>query len=357
MDEVRYGIVGTGMMGCEHIWNIALVDGARVTAICDPVESSREWALASLEDDDVVEVFTDHRRLLDEAPVDAVVIATPNHTHRSVLEDVWGRRVHVLVEKPLCATVEDGLAVRDAATAHPGVVQVGLEYRYMPPVARALDEVRGGACGRIAMVAIREHRFPFLGKVGDWNRFARNTGGTLVEKCCHFFDLMRLVAGSRPERVYASAGQDVNHLDESYDGEVPDIRDNAFAIVDFTDGTRASLDLCMFAEASRDGHRVTVTGDRGQVECLLPAGRVIIGSRATGEVREDVVEIAEEVARAGFHHGATYYEHLAFLRAVREGATPEVTADDGLWSVGMGVAAERSASEGRPVTLDEVGVL
>ena len=66
------------------------------------------------------------------------------------------------------------------------------------------------------MVSLREHRFPFLEKVGDWNRFEDNTGGTLVEKCCHFFDLMNQVMPGRPERVYASGSQMVNHLDESY---------------------------------------------------------------------------------------------------------------------------------------------
>jgi myo-inositol 2-dehydrogenase / D-chiro-inositol 1-dehydrogenase len=57
------------------------------------------------------------------------------------------------------------------------------------------------------MLTIREHRFPFLEKVGDWNRFNRNTGGTLVEKCCHFFDLMRLILRDDPVRVMASGGQ------------------------------------------------------------------------------------------------------------------------------------------------------
>ena len=66
----------------------------------------------------------------------------------------------------------------------------------MPPVARLLAEVKKGSVGRVHMVAIREHRFPFLPKVGDWNRFSRNTGGTMVEKCCHFFDLMRLITRS-----------------------------------------------------------------------------------------------------------------------------------------------------------------
>jgi len=70
------------------------------------------------------------------------------------------------------------------------VVWVGLEYRYMAPTMRLLEHVSSGVLGRLHMLAIREHRFPFLPKVGDWNRFSNNTGGTLVEKCCHFFDLM-----------------------------------------------------------------------------------------------------------------------------------------------------------------------
>ena len=56
----------------------------------------------------------------------------------------------------------------------------------------------------------------------NWNRFNENTGGTLVEKCCHFFDLMTLIANSNPVRVMASGAQNVNHLDERYDGKVND---------------------------------------------------------------------------------------------------------------------------------------
>lgn len=60
----------------------------------------------------------------------------------------------------------------------------------------------------------------FFYKVNNWNRFNVNTGGTLVEKCCHFFDLMRLFAGANPVRVMASGAIDVNHKDEIYDGKV-----------------------------------------------------------------------------------------------------------------------------------------
>jgi predicted dehydrogenase len=214
------------------------------------------------------------------------------------------------------------------------VVWVGLEYRYMPPVAALLDEVASGTVGRVHMVAVREHRFPFLAKVGDWNRFNRNTGGTLVEKCCHFFDLLTLVASGRPTRVLASGGQDVNHLDERYDGGRPDILDNALVIVEYDNGVRASLDLCMFAEGSRNQEELSVVGDTGKVEAFLPSGILRTGDRV------------------GWSAGVT--EHLDFLHAVRTGGRPTVSLEDGLSSVAVGIAAQRSIAERRAVTLDEV---
>jgi predicted dehydrogenase len=288
--------------------------------------------------------------------VDAVVIASPNHTHARVLDDVFQTGLHVLCEKPLCTTLEDARAVARKARSHPGVFWVAMEYRYMPPVARLIQEVRGGTVGRLRMLAIREHRMPFLEKVGHWNRFARNTGGTLVEKCCHFFDLMNLITGSRATRVYASGGRDVNHLDERYDGEVPDILDNAFALVDYEDGCRALLDLCMFAEGSRNHNEIAATGDAGKVECFVPDSNVVIGRRDPRAVETLHVPVDEAILRAGFHHGSTYYEHRAFLEAIRSGGPPEVSAEDGLRAVALGVAAERSVAEKRPVEMSELGL-
>lgn len=124
------------------------------------------------------------------------------------------------------------------------------------------------------MLTIREHRFFFLEKVGDWNRFNRNTGGTLVEKCCHFFDLTRLIAGCNPVRMMASGGQSVNHLEEVHDGQTSDIWDNAFVVVDFENGLRTMLELCMFAEGLRYQEEIRAVGPKGKIECLIPgAGR------------------------------------------------------------------------------------
>ena len=358
---IRYAIVGAGMMGREHIRNIHLLEDARVTAIADPDEEMRGRAVRLAGDD--VREFTDHRALLDAGIVDAVVIASPNHTHAALLDDILQTDLPVLIEKPLCTTSGDCARIVERVAARNAPLWVAMQYRYMPPVAQLVDTVRSGAIGELRMLSIREHRFPFLRKVGDWNRFARNTGGTLVEKCCHFFDLMRLVVDARPTRVYASGGQDVNHLDEEYAGERPDIIDNAFVVVDFASGVRAALELCMFAEGSYFQEHLSAVGDRANVEAFVPgpsrirgdgierAAELLISPRDSTASERRVVPVDPEALAAGDHHGATYFQHMAFNRLVREGGAPEVSVEDGALAVEMGLAAERSVATGQPVEL------
>jgi len=359
-NPIRYGVIGTGMMGVEHINNLLRLPGAVVTAISDPHPESRDWAQLAMGLDTPLARFESHHELLASGLCDAVVIASPNHTHHEVLLDVLRTPHHVMVEKPLCTTVEhclDAISVADetARQLPERVVWMGLEYRYMPPTQAVVREVQAGTVGSLHMVAIREHRFPFLVKVDNWNRFSRNTGGTLVEKCCHFFDLMNLLVGAPPVRVMASGGQSVNHLDEYYDGERSDILDNAFVIVEYSDGARGMLDLCMFAEASRNEQEISVVGNLGKVEALVTEGVVRVGLRRDGprRVTQRAVHDAD-VRHEGMHHGASYLEHVGFLEAIRTGAPAAVTLHDGLLSVAVGQAAHLSIAEGRPVTIQEV---
>lgn len=352
--SVQYGIVGTGMMGIEHIENIRTMPGAEVTAVADPHVPSRQAAREALPGRELA-VFDNHLDLIESGLCDAVVLATPNMTHIDLLRDLMETGLHLLVEKPLCTRVEDCRWVVEAQREREQVLWVGMEYRYMPATARLISEVRRGTVGDLKMLAIREHRFPFLPKVNDWNRFNANSGGTLVEKCCHHFDLMNHIIGNPPVRVYASGNQAVNHLDERYGGHRPDILDNAYVIVDYRDGQRAMLDLCMFAEGGENQEELVAVGDRGKVEARLPSGLVLTGLR-DGEWFSPMVETATDgrIAHTGGHHGASYLEHLEFQRAIRNGTPPQVSAHDGYLAVAMGVAAQRSIEEERSIEMSEV---
>lgn len=358
MSQLRVGVIGTGMMGCEHLKNLMGIPEVAITAYSDPNEEPRQWAQMTLGDRaSSAHSFTDHRELLDSGLVDAVLVASPNFTHKALLDDIFETSLPVLVEKPMCTTVDDCVSVVRAQSQRSALTWVGLEYRYMAPIATLLEQLHNGAVGDLKMFSIREHRFPFLVKVDNWNRFSRNTGGTLVEKCCHFFDLMNVAIGARPVRVMASGGQDVNHLDEYYNGERSDILDNAYVIVEYANGVRAMLDLSMFAEAGRNEQEIVAVGSTGKIEAFVPGdGRVFIGERATRSVREIPVGIDPAVAHVGFHFGASFIECRRFVDAVLENKQPEVSVVDGLWSVLIGAAAHRSIDEQRPVLISEYGI-
>lgn len=217
------------------------------------------------------------------------------------------------------------------------------------------------------MMSIREHRFPFLPKVGDWNRFTDRTGGTLVEKCCHFWDLMRLTLQSDPVRVYASAAMNINHVDETYEGKTPDIIDNAFVTVEFENGTRGMLDLCMFAEGSYWQEVISVTGPTSRIDACVPgparftnngaerSSQIVISDRASKTVSTEDVMVDEAILQAGDHHGSSFFQHQKFLELVKSGkGEPEVTLEDGLWSVRVGEAAELSARTHQVVSLEDI---
>ncbi|MCH2075502.1 MAG: Gfo/Idh/MocA family oxidoreductase [Rhodobacteraceae bacterium] len=364
MDMVRYGIIGCGMMGQEHINNIALLPQGEVSCVFDPVPEIAEHASKLANGARVARTLQD---LVASDDVDALVIVSPNHLHVDQLFEISKiRHLPILCEKPLYTHADQASRLKIFEERYQAPVWVAMEYRYMPPIAALLDEVMS-ATGGIEMLTIREHRFPFLHKIGNWNRFNRNTGGTLVEKCCHFFDLMRLTMKSEPVRVMASAGQSVNHTGESYAGEVPDIWDNGYVIVDFANGRRAMLELCMFAEGSRYQEEIAAVGRDGKIECHVPGpgrfwssdlgpepvARLLLSPRSPKGPVERAIPVDPTLLEAGDHNGSTFYQHERFNAVVRGEGTVEVTLTDGAKAVEMGLAAQQSALEGRAIMIGE----
>ena len=345
-------------MAREHILNISLIENAEVVALSDPHEASLNQCKDILKKK--VPCFKNHQDMIKENLVDVYLISSPNFTHIEILKDVIKTKKHILVEKPLCTNTKDCLEIKKLTKDYPSLFWTAMEYRYMPPVAKFIDEIHNKTIGELKTLTIREHRFPFLKKVNNWNRFEKNTGGTLVEKCCHFFDLMRLIAKSKPISVYASGAQDVNHLDEEYDGKKPDIIDNAYVIVNFENGARSLLELCMFAENSNMQEELVATGNKGKIETSVPSnesGKISSNLRISmrdGETRLETIEVDKKILEAGHHHGSTYYEHLAFLNAIKNNSNPEVSLNDGLIAVAVGEAAEKSIKLKRLVKLEEI---
>jgi len=365
LKPLRYGFIGCGMMGQEHLRNLAMIKGVEVKAIFEPDSRMR------LECTHLVPKarFTkSEEEVISAEDVDALIITSPNNFHATQLENISSIRPKpVLVEKPVCTSLEQLRSLQSIEKNYHSPIWVAMEYRYMPPISRLVEEIHSSkTLGNITSLSIREHRYPFLKKIGDWNRFNEYTGGTLVEKCCHFFDLMRFILKSEPIRVYASGAQDLNHLDEEYKGIVPDILDNAFVIVDFASKKRAMLDLNMFADGSWYQESISVIGSQAKIECKIPGPtrfwpkeslgespipKIILSPREPkGPLTLDV-PVDPKLLEAGDHNGSTFYQHEKFARVLRGEQSVEVTLKDGIKAVMVGLAAQRSIETGEAIDL------
>jgi predicted dehydrogenase len=112
----------------------------------------------------------------------------------------------------------------------------------------------------------------------------------------------------------------------------------------------------MFAEATQNQEELSVVGDRGKVEAMIPGNVVRRGRRGEHSIGHvETIDVTDDsIGYEGDHHGSSLIEHHRFIDAVRSGRDPEVTVHDGLLSVALGVAAQLSIADERPVHMSEV---
>ncbi len=354
-------VIGTGTMGQEHMRVAVLLGRARVLGIYDSQVESMDAAAAAYRTvcDDPLRRYADLESACNDPDADALMICTPNFTHFEVLKIALASGKPIFLEKPMATTLADAVALMDAAHKHNAFVQIGLQYRYKAQYREAFHEVKTRASlGQIHTISMSEYRPPFLDKVEQWNKFNRNSGGTLVEKCCHYFDLINLMADSRAVKVYASGGRAVNFLDFEKDGVASDIDDHAFVSIEYANGIRASFTLNMFCPDFSE--ELIVVGDQGRLlaserfdfHAQVPTQTSIkVELGENGASRSTELSYPRLIEQSG-HHGATYFEHIALMDQLDGKPVDCATVQQGLWSMIVASAAQESMRMGQAVNID-----
>jgi len=347
VEPVRVGVIGFGMMGRMQAVGCfgALKEEFRLAAVCD--DHPPHLAAARELFGDGVRYFDDYRRMLDECDFELAAVVTPDFLHEEMAVACLKSGRHLRLEKPTALDPGGCARVIEAAERAGTVTQIGLELRYAELTARMRESL--GRMGRLKMLWCHEFRHPFLAKPGsvpDWIVQRRYSGGTLVEKCCHHFDFFNEFARARPLAVHASGDHEVEYART-------DVLDNAFATVDYENGVRAGLSLCMFAPPKEGRPGLTalefgLLGDAGRMEMrddeLFVWDRAVPGVSRFRPERIDLVGHDDEITPS--------LRDLA--RCIREGRRPLADLRAGLDSVMVAWAAEESARERRIVTLREV---
>ncbi len=335
--HLRVGLIGLGAMGRNHLRILSSLPDTSLVAISDPLPD----ALASAAAASGAQAFADPRAMLDQGGLDAVVIAAPTTAHLPLALAAIERGVAVLVEKPIAATVEEGLQISRAAAVAGVPVQVGHIERFNPAVRELGSLLRAGALSQVYAITSRRAG-PFPARIRDV--------GVTIDLATHDADILSWIARERPLRVSAETAQRIHTGHE----------DLLFGLLHFPDGVIGMLDVNWLTPDKR--RSLVVLGAEGMFELDYltqrltftkgsdsPAPQLIGGYAPTFE--GDVSEIRIN------HQEPLVAELGAFLHVVRHGGRPEVDALDGLWAVGIADALLRAAREQRAIDLSDLGAV
>ncbi|MDY0912551.1 Gfo/Idh/MocA family oxidoreductase [Rathayibacter festucae] len=438
---LRYALIGSGHRAEMYIRAIAgpHAEVAELVAVVELNPTRAEYAAeAALRHgaparprlsgpDDLESVLAEER-------VDRVIVTTPDATHAGFLDRCLRAGVDVVVEKPLTIDEAGARLVAESARATGRIPVVTFNYRYSPRNSALKELVASGAIGTVTSLSFEwlldtSHGADYFRR---WHRDKTVSGGLLVHKASHHFDLVNWWLDDVPERVFASGGlrfygaanadrhersvsrdrgsddasaddrfaldlrRDARlsalYLDaEHHDGYRRDrsafdpgitIEDNLALIVDYRGG--ATLSYALHAHAPWEGYRVAINGTFGRVEldvvergAVLPdeEGRIAVDRSATGAAADAYGlrpngerlllqrhwEAASEIpipSAAGAHGGGDERMLNDLFRGAGDDPLGRA-ADyrDGLRSIAVGVAGNRSLETGRAVRLAELGIL
>lgn len=353
-------VIGTGTIGQEHMRVAATLGRASIHGIFDTSVQSLDVAEAGYRQYSAEKLvrYEDLEAACMDPAADALFICTPNFTHFDVLQTALKSGKPIFLEKPMATSLADAARIVEQANNYSSFIQIGLQYRYKAQYVEAFHEALARkSLGAIKTISMSEYRPPFLDKVAQWNKFNEYSGGTLVEKCCHYFDLINLLAESAPHRVYASGGQAVNFLDFESQGKKSDIDDHGFVTIDYANGVRASFTLNMFCPDFYE--ELVISGDEGRLlaservdlqQLKAPEASVSVYLGEQGASRTTKLGYPAAIEQSG-HHGATYYEHIAFLDRLQGKPVDSATPIQGLWAMVVASAAQDSIASGGPIEI------
>ena len=194
--ELRVAIIGCGFQGAFHADAFNKVRGARVTVCADADPVAATELAARYED---CAATTDWVGTIEDPLVDAVVIATPTHTHHEMAMVAAGSAKPMLLEKPMATSVDDCLMIESATNASGSLLMMGFKFRFAPAVLRAKKAVPEGQI-------LSGHTLYDSGQItSTWVSEPEKSGGRVTSSLVHTVDLLRFLTSSEPVRVAAES--------------------------------------------------------------------------------------------------------------------------------------------------------
>lgn len=326
---MRYGVVGTGYWGKNHVRVASELAAAGVVddvVVCD-VDEERAAELAGRFD---LEYCTEYRDL----DVDAVSLATPSTTHEQIATDLLSSGTDLLVEKPLALDPDAAWNIVTAADEHDRTLGVGHIFRYHPALTELKRWIENGKLGDIKY--LHTARFSF--------RVPRDTTGVLYSLAVHDVDIYNYLLDAQPTQVYCNRD---SHLREGID-------ETATLELEY-DGARGIIHSSWQVPVFGKRRDLTVVGTEASAYLDYPSDTEIeLFEASISELGDGQLELNDG--------GSTVYEMPdreplkaeieSFIEAAQDGRQPPADGTIGAQTIDILQQAERADENDEVVSLE-----
>jgi len=321
---MKVAVIGVGSMGRNHARVYSELPEANLVAVTDADVTLAETTAQK----HGARAYTDYRLMLEKEKPDAVSIAVPTAMHEEVGMAALEAGAHVLMEKPIAATVEEGQRLIAKATSLGRQLMIGHIVRFNPAIQALKQKLDDGEIGRIFQVFCRRAG-PFPARIRDV--------GVVVDLAPHDVDLMRFLVGADPVRIYAETEQRI-HTDHE---------DLLWGVLRFADGVTGSLEINWLTPTKV--RETLVLGERGMFRVDdLTQDLYFYENAHAKDVQWTALQALKGVSEGSMvRYAISRYEPLkaelqAFLRAIQDGKSVPVSGEDGLAALKISLALVES---------------
>lgn len=333
--SLRAAVIGVGAMGRHHARVYHELDATVLVGVADPDPANAAFVTQRYG----VPTFVDHRELLDAVRPEVVSVVVPTALHLAVARDCLKAGAHVLVEKPIAGTVDDGRAIIAAARDADRKLTVGHIERFNPAILELKRRLDAGALGRI--FEIRARRLgPFPARVRDV--------GVVIDLAAHDLDVMRWLVGEDVVRVHAETAQRIHTEHE----------DLVSALLRFAGGAIGVLNINWLTPTKV--RELAVSGERGMFVANYLTQDLDFFENVQADSHWESFGVLQGVGEGNMTRlRVDRREPLAaqlgaFCAAVAGDTAPAVTGDDGLAALALAQAVVEAGRTGRVVTPEPI---
>jgi predicted dehydrogenase len=330
---LRTAVIGVGSMGRNHARVYSELDAAELVGVADVNLDAAEGIARRFGG----RAFADYRQMLEAVRPQAVTVAVPTQEHCAVALDVLARSIHVLVEKPLAYTCEEGARIIAAAEAAGVQLMVGHVERFNPAVIALKERLASDALGRIFQIDARRQG-PFPARVRDV--------GVVVDLAVHDLDIIRYVTGHEVVRVYAETERRIHSTYEDLLNGTMRLDDGAVATLTTNWLTPTKI------------RTLDVVGEQGMFRVDYITQDLYFYDNATAHGGEwEALRMLRGVSEGSMtRYAINKQEPLrselqAFVTAVEQGDPAPVSGRDGLRAIELAQALVRSGQEHQVVAV------